>query len=157
MTQASHTDRDAALALYIHWPFCLHKCPYCDFNSHVRDTIPQARFGAALRRANHRSDARAPLRDGLDLAHRCGATALVARAGEELAAAGARPRTPLRTGFEALSPSERRVARLAADGRSNRDIAQALFVSTKTVEVHLSACYRKLGITSRAGLPAVVE
>lgn len=38
------------LALYIHWPFCLHKCPYCDFNSHVRDTIPQARFGAALRR-----------------------------------------------------------------------------------------------------------
>ena len=38
------------LALYIHWPFCLQKCPYCDFNSHVRDTIPQARFAAALRR-----------------------------------------------------------------------------------------------------------
>ena len=38
------------LALYIHWPFCLAKCPYCDFNSHVRDTIPQARFAAALRR-----------------------------------------------------------------------------------------------------------
>ena len=37
------------LALYIHWPFCLAKCPYCDFNSHVRDTVPQARFGAALR------------------------------------------------------------------------------------------------------------
>ncbi len=37
------------LALYIHWPFCLAKCPYCDFNSHVRDTIPQARFAAALR------------------------------------------------------------------------------------------------------------
>ncbi len=37
------------LALYIHWPFCLAKCPYCDFNSHVRDRIPQARFAAALR------------------------------------------------------------------------------------------------------------
>ncbi len=38
------------LALYIHWPFCLQKCPYCDFNSHVRDVVPQARFAAALRR-----------------------------------------------------------------------------------------------------------
>ncbi len=38
------------LALYIHWPFCLAKCPYCDFNSHVRDAIPQARFATALRR-----------------------------------------------------------------------------------------------------------
>ncbi len=38
------------LALYIHWPFCLAKCPYCDFNSHVRATVPQARFGAALER-----------------------------------------------------------------------------------------------------------
>jgi putative oxygen-independent coproporphyrinogen III oxidase len=38
------------LALYIHWPFCLAKCPYCDFNSHVRERIPQARFAAALRR-----------------------------------------------------------------------------------------------------------
>jgi oxygen-independent coproporphyrinogen-3 oxidase len=37
------------LALYIHWPFCLAKCPYCDFNSHVRERIPQARFAAALR------------------------------------------------------------------------------------------------------------
>ena len=43
--------RDApGLALYIHWPFCLSKCPYCDFNSHVRETIPQSRFAAALRR-----------------------------------------------------------------------------------------------------------
>ena len=42
--------RAVPLALYIHWPFCLAKCPYCDFNSHVRDAIPQARFGAALRR-----------------------------------------------------------------------------------------------------------
>jgi DNA-binding NarL/FixJ family response regulator len=74
----------------------------------------------------------------------------------ELAATGARPRTPRQTGVEALSPSERRVAQLAAEGLSNRDIAQALFVTTKTVEVHLSAVYRKLGITSRAELPGVL-
>jgi DNA-binding CsgD family transcriptional regulator len=111
-------------------------------------------LGAALRRANQRAQGREPLREGLELAHRCGATALVARATEELGAAGARPRTPLRTGVEALSPSERRVARLAAEGLTNRDIAQALFVTTKTVEVHLSACYRKLGIATRSELPA---
>jgi DNA-binding NarL/FixJ family response regulator len=58
---------------------------------------------------------------------------------------------------EALSPSEHRVARLAAEGRSNRDIAQALFVTTKTVEVHLSACYRKLGITSRGDLSELLR
>jgi ATP/maltotriose-dependent transcriptional regulator MalT len=113
-------------------------------------------FGAALRRANRRSDAREPLREALDLASRCGATALVRQALAELAATGARPRTPRRTGLEALSPSERRVAQLARDGMSNRDIAQALFVTTKTVEVHLSAVYRKLGIASRAELPGVL-
>ncbi|GEL19091.1 helix-turn-helix transcriptional regulator [Pseudonocardia asaccharolytica] len=109
-------------------------------------------FGAALRRSGHRADAREPLRAGLDIAHRCAATVLSARATEELLAAGARPRRPHRTGVEALSPSERRVARLAADGLSNREIAQALFVTAKTVEVHLSACYRKLGIASRGEL-----
>lgn len=114
-------------------------------------------LGAALRRANHRADARDPLRAGLEIAHRCAATALVRRATDELAAAGARPRTPLRTGVEALSASERRVARLAAEGHTNRDIAQALFVTTKTVEVHLSACYRKLGISSRSQLAAALR
>jgi DNA-binding CsgD family transcriptional regulator len=112
-------------------------------------------LGACLRRGNRRTAAREPLRDGLDLAARCGATALADRTVDELAAAGARPRRRLRTGVEALSPSERRVARLAAQGLSNRDIAQALFVTTKTVEVHLSACYRKLAISSRAELPAL--
>lgn len=117
---------------------------------HARSLVE---LGAALRRANRRTAAREPLRDGLDLAARCGATALADRAQEELVAAGARPRRRRRTGVEALSPSERRVALLAAQGLSNRDIAQALFVSTKTVEVHLSATYRKLAVTSRADLP----
>lgn len=120
---------------------------------HVRGLVE---LGAALRRANHRVEAREPLRAGLDLAHRCSATALATQAAAELAAAGARPRTPVRTGVEALSPSERRVARLAAEGLTNRDIAQALFVTAKTVEVHLSACYRKLDIDSRARLRDVL-
>src|SRR4051794_973723 len=114
-------------------------------------------LGAALRRANHRAEAREPLRDGLDLAIGLGATALRRQAVDELAATGARPRSVRRTGVEALSPSERRVARLAAEGHSNRDIAQALFVTTKTVEVHLSASYRKLGITSRVGLAELLR
>ena len=67
------------------------------------------------------------------------------------------PRHPHRSGLEALSPSEHRVARLAAQGQHNRDIAQALFVTTKTVEVHLTSCYRKLGITSRTDLAALLR
>jgi DNA-binding CsgD family transcriptional regulator len=113
-------------------------------------------LGAALRRGNRRVEAREPLREGLDLAARRGGGALVQQAMAELAAAGARPRSPRRTGLEALSPSERRVAQLAATGMTNRDIAQVLFVTTKTVEVHLSGAYRKLGVASRAELPAVL-
>jgi DNA-binding CsgD family transcriptional regulator len=86
-----------------------------------------------------------------------GATALRRQATDELAATGGRPRNTRSTGVEALSPSERRIARLAAEGNSNRDIAQALFVTTTTVEVHLSACLRKLGITSRTELAAFLR
>jgi DNA-binding CsgD family transcriptional regulator len=110
-------------------------------------------LGAALRRANQRSDARELLRQGLDLAVRTGALPLVVRAEQELSATGARPRRLLLSGVESLTASERRVAGFAADGLSNKDIAQALFVTTKTVEVHLSNVYRKLGIGSRNELP----
>jgi DNA-binding CsgD family transcriptional regulator len=113
-------------------------------------------LGAALRRAGRRADAREPLREGQDAAFRCGATALVDRAREELAAAGARPRSLVVTGVEALTPSERRVARMAAEGLANPEIAQALFVSRKTVEMHLSHAYRKLSIGSRAELADVL-
>jgi DNA-binding CsgD family transcriptional regulator len=54
--------------------------------------------------------------------------------------------------YTSLTPSERRVTRLAAQGRTNREIAQVLFITTKTVEVHLSSAYRKLGISSRSQL-----
>jgi DNA-binding CsgD family transcriptional regulator len=109
--------------------------------------------GAALRRARHRADAQIPLRRGLDLAHRCGAAVLASRARDELTATGARPRRPALTGIDSLSPRERRVAQLAAQGLTNREIAQALFVTLKTVETHLGHCYQKLDITSRAQLP----
>ena len=109
-------------------------------------------LGAALRRANSRSEARAHFRKGIELVHRCGATPLVERANEELAATGARPRKLLSTGLESLTASERRVAQLAADELSNKEIAQALFVTVKTVEVHLSSVYRKLEIGSRRQL-----
>nr|WP_042191144.1 AAA family ATPase [Kibdelosporangium sp. MJ126-NF4]CEL19871.1 putative regulatory protein [Kibdelosporangium sp. MJ126-NF4]CTQ97095.1 putative regulatory protein [Kibdelosporangium sp. MJ126-NF4] len=109
-------------------------------------------YGAALRRAGHRTRAQQPLRAGLDLAARCGASPLVAQANAELIAVGARPRRDALTGVEALTASELRVARLAADGATNREIAQTLFVSRRTVEVHLTNTYRKLEIDSRAGL-----
>ena len=109
-------------------------------------------LGAALRRANQRTEARERLQEGVDLARRVGAFGLAGRANDEIAATGARPRRVLHTGLDALTASERRVAQLAADGMSNREIAQALFVTIKTIEVHLSHAYRKLEIGSRAEL-----
>jgi DNA-binding CsgD family transcriptional regulator len=113
-------------------------------------------LGAALRRANQRTEARERLREGVDLARRVGALGLAARANDEIAATGARPRKVLRTGLDALTASERRVAQLAADGMSNKEIAQTLFVTIKTVEVHLSHAYRKLEISSRAELDSAL-
>jgi DNA-binding NarL/FixJ family response regulator len=114
-------------------------------------------LGAALRRANRRGAAREPLREGFELARRCGAAALSQRAHEELLVAGGRPRRLMFSGPEALTPSERRVAELAAEGQSNREIAQALFVTTKTVDNHLGRTYTKLGITSRTELTAALR
>ena len=124
---------------------------------HARSLVE---LGAALRRRGQRAKAREPLAAGMELAHRCGAEQLVLRAGEELRAAGARPRRIARTGVDALTPSERRAARLAAEGRSNAEIAQELFVSLKTVETHLTHVYLKLGLTGpapRRMLAAVLE
>jgi DNA-binding CsgD family transcriptional regulator len=113
-------------------------------------------LGAALRRSGRRSEARDPLRIAIELAGECGAAPLADRARTELRAAGGRPRAPLRTGVDALTASERRIAEMAAAGRSNPEIAQDLFVTVKTVEMHLSGAYRKLGIRSRSQLPGVL-
>jgi DNA-binding CsgD family transcriptional regulator len=113
-------------------------------------------LGAVLRRGNSRSEARQFLRQGIELAHRCGGTALVERANLELAATGAHPRTIMLSGLDALTASERRVAQMAAKDMSNKDIAQALFVTVKTVEQHLGRVYRKLEISSRRQLGAAL-
>ena len=114
-------------------------------------------LGMLRRHAGDRVAARADLTRGLDLASECGATALVQRARAELAATGARPRRDRIYGREALTPTERRLAELAAAGRSNREIAQELFVSEKTVEMHLGRAYRKLAIAGRNELRAALN
>lgn len=114
-------------------------------------------FGAALRRANKRRDAREPLRQALDLADTCGARRLGERVRQELRAAGGRPRRSRIWGAAALTASEGRVAAMASEGMSNPEIAQALFVTKKTVEAHLSNAYRKLGIQSRGDLARALK
>jgi DNA-binding NarL/FixJ family response regulator len=109
-------------------------------------------LGVALRRARRRGESRDHLVHGADLAHRCGADALAARARAELVSVGARPRRAAFSGVGSLTDGERRVALLAAAGMTNREIARELTVSTKTVSGQLTAVYRKLDVHDRAGL-----
>jgi DNA-binding CsgD family transcriptional regulator len=103
-------------------------------------------LGGAQRRAGQRSAAREPLREALELAQRCDAVPLAQLAREELLATGAHPRRERFSGPDALTPSERRVAEMAAGGLTNREIAEALFVTAKTVGTHLGHIYRKLDL-----------
>jgi DNA-binding CsgD family transcriptional regulator len=114
-------------------------------------------LGSALRRAGQRAEARDPLTGGMDLAHHCGAPRLVERARDELRATGARPRRVVRIGVDSLTASELRVARLAAAGRTNPEIAQELYVSVKTVETHLSRAYAKLGLAGQGARSGLAE
>jgi DNA-binding CsgD family transcriptional regulator len=125
---SAHLARSEARLLHAH---CLHE------------------LGASLRRAGLRRDAREPLRQSLDLAVRCGASALERRNREELSASGAKPRRTILRGPDSLTPAELRVSELAAQGMSNRQIGQELFVTLKTVETHLHHSFEKLGIRSR--------
>src|SRR4051812_44956484 len=109
-------------------------------------------FGGAMRRLGRREEAREPLRESLEMAHRFGAVAIASEARAELVAAGARPRRPVTTGVDALTPGERRVAGMAASGMSNREIAEDLFVTVKAVQWHLRNVYRKLGVSERGEL-----
>jgi len=114
-------------------------------------------LGAALRRDGQRVDSREPLRYALELAHSSGAGGVERRAREELGAAGSRPRSVYRTGVAALTASELRTAKLAAEGLGNVEIAQRLFVTRKTVEKHLSNAYGKLEIGGREELAGALE
>jgi DNA-binding CsgD family transcriptional regulator len=108
--------------------------------------------GAALRRANRRSEARLPLQAALAISREARAGPLRDRAAQELKATGARVSRPGLTGVDALTASEHRIASIAASGMSNRDIAQALFVTVKTVEMHLGRVYNKLNLSGRTQL-----
>ena len=121
---------------------------------HARSLVE---LGAALRRRQQRAEAREHLVSGMDLAYRCGAPRLVARAADELRAAGAKPRRIPQSGTDALTASELRVGLLAVRGRSNAEIAQELFVSLKTVETHLSHAYAKLGLSGQGARKRLVE
>jgi DNA-binding CsgD family transcriptional regulator len=114
-------------------------------------------LGATLRRTGERAACRAPLRTGLDIALEGGATRSAARARAELESSGARLRRERISGRDALTPSELRVARLAAEGRTNNEVAQALFVTPKTIDTHLGRVYAKLGISSRRALAEALE
>ena len=109
-------------------------------------------YGAALRRANRRVDARPPLQGALTIARDARAAPLRDRAAEELKATGARVSRPASAGVDALTASEHRIAAMAAAGMHNRDIAQALFVTVKTIETHLGHIYQKLDLTGRGQL-----
>ena len=113
-------------------------------------------LGALLRRTGSRADAREPLKRGLELAERFGALRLERQAREELAATGAHLGSRSFTGRDALTPSETRVAEMAAAGMSNRQIAQSLFVTVNAVKWHLRNAYRKLGIATRDELTAAL-
>ena len=109
-------------------------------------------LAAAQRRAGKRSAARASAIRAQELAMSCGATPLARRALEEALAAGARPRRIASRGVDSLTPGELRIAQRAAEGHTNREIAEDLFVTIKTVETHLANAYGKLGIRSRMQL-----
>jgi DNA-binding CsgD family transcriptional regulator len=132
----------------------------CDILSESPVKLEHARalldLGAALRRANRRTEARPPLTAAVDLAQRGGLRLIARRAKTELLAAGARPRRDLLSGPGALTPAEHRVATLASVGHSNREIAEQLYITLRTVETHLTHAFQKLDITSRSQLPAAM-
>jgi DNA-binding CsgD family transcriptional regulator len=116
-----------------------------------------ADLGGELSQRSRRREGRDAQRRAIKIADECGALVLAERARADLQAGpGRRARTEL-TGRSALTAAEWRVCREAAEGRTNRDIAQALFVTEKTVERHLSSAYQKLGIRSRFQVAAAIS
>ncbi|WP_158575902.1 AAA family ATPase [Streptomyces corynorhini] len=113
--------------------------------------------GQELQRLGETKAAREVLRKGWEEAYDVGSRSLHTVAHRALLAAGARPRRPVSRGVGALTQSESQVARLAAEGRSNASIAESLYVTQRTVEVHLTSVYRKLGLSGRRQLRDALE
>jgi DNA-binding CsgD family transcriptional regulator len=120
--------------------------------SRLEEARNLAALGAALRRSGKLVEARRVLGEAIHLAHNIGGGGLTTAAQEELRAAGGRPRRLATSGRDSLTPAEYRVVQLVADGRSNRQVAESLFVTPKAVEYHLANAYRKLGISGRTEL-----
>lgn len=114
-------------------------------------------LGRALTETGRREEARASLRETLHLAHASGADLLVERIREALVAAGGKPRRSAASGVDSLTPSERRIVELAATGLTNREVAESLFLTMKTVEWHLTRAYAKLGVAGRDDLAAALD
>lgn len=121
-------------------------------NDRLGHAVALADLGGALRRAGERKRARDYLSRAVEAARACGATPVATQAHDELVAAGARPRRDPTESRSQLTASETRVARMAAQGMTNREIAQTLFLTEKTIELHLTNSYRKLDIGSRSQL-----
>jgi DNA-binding CsgD family transcriptional regulator len=129
---------------------------HADCGARLEHARSLTELGAAVRRAGRPTNARTTLHDAIRLADRLGARTLARHARDELALAGGRPpRVRDRSGE--LTPSERRVTQLAAEGHTNRQIADALFVTVKAVEWHLANAYRKLEIRRRDQLPSALQ
>ena len=128
-------------------------------DSHARLELARCtvELGTHLRASGERRAARSVLRDAHDVAHACGATTLRDRARAQLLLAGGRPRPPTGTGANALTTAERRVAALAASGLTNPQIARTLYLSPKTIEMHLRSSYRKLDLPGRDHLAAALD
>ncbi|WP_344126122.1 AAA family ATPase [Saccharopolyspora halophila] len=113
-------------------------------------------LGAALLRTEDVRSARKHLRRAIDLATLCGSRPIAENARALAVTAGGRVGQPLRSPVDLLTGSERRVATMAASGTSNREIAEALFVTLRTVETHLTSAYRKLRVSRRADLAIAI-
>lgn len=113
-------------------------------------------LGRALRECGKKVEAREQLRLALDTASRVGAAGLIGDITDELAAANAKPTRPRLVGVGSLTPAQRRVAKLAAAGLTNQEIAAELWITLKTVETHLAASFKKLGVASRLQLAEVL-
>lgn len=126
---------------------------FAETDNKVALGIAELTWGEWLQRAKRRAEARRHLELAVEVFGRAGATGLRRRAEDELAVAGGSVDRSRPTD-ELLNPTELHVARLAVTGLTNRDIAGQLFISPRTVENHLGAVYRKIGVSGRTGLAA---